>query len=81
MATIEEIKEERAFIHDIASPLMIAMGMVEDLQHNPDNDEKANRDLKLGKAANALSRISDMVKKRRAVLIEKTKQAEGADKL
>ena len=25
MATIEEIKEERAFIHDIASPLMIAM--------------------------------------------------------
>ena len=55
--------------------------MVEDLQHNPDNDEKTNRDLKLGKAANALSRISDMVKKRRAVLIEKTKQAEGADKL
>lgn len=73
MAADEDIKKERAFIHDIASPLMIAMGMVESLQHGLGKDSTDDQKMKATKTIKALNRISDLVKERRSLLIEKTK--------
>ena len=74
MATEDEIKQERAFIHDISSPLMIAMGMVESLHDCLDEDSKEDQELKSSKALKALLRVADLVKERRNELIEKSRQ-------
>ena len=52
-------EEERKFIHDIASPLTVACGMVEAaLDENPGMK-------KLEKALAALNRIADLLRDRR----------------
>lgn len=73
MAVDEFIKKERAFIHDISSPLMIAMGMIESLNNGLDEDSAEDQKMKAEKALKALNRIADLVKERRSLLVEKSK--------
>lgn len=73
MAIDDDIKKERAFIHDLSSPLMIAMGMIESLQTGLDEDNIKDQKMKAEKALKALNRIADLVKERRSLLVEKTK--------
>ena len=63
----EHIKTERKFIHDLASPLMIAMGMVDSVNGKIEDENLKQR---LGKASNALPKMNDILKNRRSGLIE-----------
>lgn len=65
----DKIAEERAFIHDLSSPLMVAMGMVEFAEKKLPPDQEAIV-IKLQKAQKALTRIASLLKDRRSVLIK-----------
>lgn len=63
----EQIKSEREFLHDLSSPLMIAMGMVDAARDKLDPSQ-SEADEKLEKAKNALRRLTDKVNERRQEL-------------
>lgn len=73
MATDDYTKKQRAFIHDISSPLMIAMGMVESLYNGLHIDSKDDQQLKAEKALKALNRLSELVKEHRNELVKNSK--------
>ena len=71
----DRVAEERAFIHDISSPLMVAMGMVDFAETKVPEGEESLR-IKLQKAQKALARMSALLKDRRELLI---KELEASD--
>lgn len=73
---LDRVKEERAFLHDISSPLMITMGMIDYVNSHLQKNELTSDDIekyltKLGKAKNALEKMAQLLKDRRSILIEK----------
>lgn len=65
------INEERSFIHDLSSPLMIAAGMTDlSLSMNTKKEYEKSAE-KLIKAQKALSRMSELLKIRRKTLIDR----------
>ena len=66
-----QIREERSFIHDLSSPLMIAMGMVDFVKMKIDTDTDPKIIERLGKAQKALNRMNELLKERRRALIER----------
>ena len=65
----DKIAEERAFIHDLSSPLMVALGMV-DFTANKLPEEQTALLEKLQKAQKALNRIATLLKDRRSLLLK-----------
>lgn len=69
---LEQIRYERDFIHDLATPLMIAMGMsdyvLNSLEANTEDFER------LTKAKNSLNKINEIIKARRKVLVDQSNQ-------
>ena len=64
--------DERRFLHDLSSPLMIASGLVEVLVNKSQNEpELANASEKLQKVDKALKRIKTLVQERRAEIKSK----------
>lgn len=69
---LEQIKAERTFIHDLATPLMIAQGMVDSVLSKLEvESEEAQR---LQKSAKALGKMANILKERRQVLISQSDQ-------
>ena len=69
---LEQIKAERSFIHDLATPIMIAQGMVDAVESKLPEDS-AERE-RLSKAAKALAKMATILKDRRQALIEQNDQ-------
>ena len=72
----ELIKHQRVFLHDIASPLMIAMGMTESVATQLGEGDIEKHKERLAKAQKALSKISEKLKSNRSSLIEISKPVE-----
>ena len=64
---IEHMMDERKFIHDLASPLMIAMGMVDSVNNKIDDGDLKQR---LEKSKAALDKMNTILRERRTKLIE-----------
>lgn len=62
------VEEQREFLHDLSSPLMIAMGIVEATQLLLTRDGHTAEAERLEKARVAINRMSDMVKANRTRL-------------
>ena len=63
---------QRDFIHDLSSPLTVALGMVDSaLRSTKESDAKAAE--KLEKARSALVKMSEILKSRRQLLIDSEK--------
>ncbi|MCB0412922.1 MAG: hypothetical protein KDD50_01230 [Bdellovibrionales bacterium] len=74
MSEYDLMKEERAFIHDVSSPLMIAIGMVDfavNLCQKEEQEDPEKVIQKLEKAQKALKRIGELLKERRKTLIDR----------
>ena len=69
-----QIREERSFIHDISSPLMIAMGMIDFVNLKIDKDSDPKILERLAKAQKAMDRMNTLLKERRRTLIELMEQ-------
>jgi len=73
---LEAIKEERAFLHDLATPLMVAIGMVDfairNISKEPEDEKTELLLKKLDKSKNALNKITALLKNRRSLLVSKT---------
>lgn len=69
-----QIREERSFIHDLSSPLMVAMGMIDfvDMKIDKESDPKIIE--RLAKAKKALDKMNELLKNRRRSLIERMEQ-------
>lgn len=71
-AEIESMSDERAFLHDIATPIAVAYGMVEAaldaLNARPDVPGNAAEIARLEKALKALDRLVALLKARREVV-------------
>jgi hypothetical protein len=59
------VEEQRQFLHDLSSPLMIAMGIVETTQVLLTRDGHTAEAERLEKARVAITRMSDMLKANR----------------
>lgn len=64
----ELITAQRKFLHDVASPLMIALGMTDTAISQLDDGENEKLRSRLEKSKTALTRISQMLKSNRAML-------------
>ena len=64
----DQVKQERAFLHDMASPLMVAIWMVEAVEMTVDPNDVESK-AKLAKAMKSLLKMTDLLKARRKVLI------------
>lgn len=64
------IREEREFLHDLASPLTVAMGMTESSLLSMDKDDPVKAREKLEKARQALAKISEHLTAHRNKLIK-----------
>ena len=75
---LESIKEERAFLHDLSSPLMVAMGMVDFVSKKIPNETEADEvnKVKMEKAKKALDKLATLLKDRRALLITRMPDTE-----
>ena len=72
MTNYDREKEERAFIHDISSPLMIATGMIDFVSNKIEKEAVDPKILeKLAKAQKALDKMVGLLKNRRKSLIER----------
>ncbi len=77
---MESIQEERKFIHDVSSPLMVALGMIDvgtDILEKKQDIETAQ--VKLEKAKKALDKLTLILKERRTLLIKYTEDIEGPE--
>ena len=72
---LAQIKKERVFVHDLATPIMIAAGML-DVVLNKMDESDLNR-AKVIKAQNAVQKMADLLKNRRTELSNQTKQLTG----
>ena len=66
----ELIKHQRTFLHDIASPLMIALGMTEIVAAKLEQGDVEKHREKLEKAHKSLVKISDSLKSNRSLLVD-----------
>lgn len=73
---LDQIKSERGFIHDLATPLMIAHGMVDAVCSKMEDGNEKERLLKANKA---LQKMTDILKARRETLINQTEEAKGSE--
>lgn len=67
------IRMERDFLHDISSPLMVAMGMLEAATESEEMDKMKEKAQKAGKA---LARMTQMVKNHRKILVHLNTQVD-----
>jgi hypothetical protein len=58
-------KEEREFLHDIATPLMIALGHIEHLIDHPGTEDEERIKYRLDKAFSSLKKLSEKLHERR----------------
>ena len=70
----DKVAEERAFIHDLSSPLMVALGMVDLALSKLPEDEDAVK-TKLQKAKKSLDKMSELLKDRRTQLLERLEKS------
>ncbi|MCB0422387.1 MAG: hypothetical protein KDD61_15415 [Bdellovibrionales bacterium] len=67
--SIEElVLLQRKFLHDVASPLMIAMGMTDSAISQLTGEDQEKLKMRLEKAKVALQRIALMIKENRSTL-------------
>jgi hypothetical protein len=75
---INRLEDQRNFIHDISSPLMVALGMLNvgcNILTKTQDIEKASE--KLAKSKKALEKITLLLNERRSVLIKISEEIEG----
>ncbi len=75
---LESVKEERKFIHDVSSPLMVAIGMLDvgtDILEKKQDIESAQ--VKLEKVKRALDKLTLILKERRTLLMNYSEETEG----
>lgn len=61
-------KDEREFLHDIATPLMVALGHVEHVFEHPGSEDEERTRQRLEKAYNSLKKMSEKLHARRKTL-------------
>ena len=66
---IELLKAQRKFLHDIASPLMIAGGMIETAERVMTDTPNETVSQKLDKAKNAIKKATTLLQENRKLLI------------
>lgn len=76
-ADLEHIKQERAFLHDMASPLTIALGMTSSGMSLLKAGQMEEAVIKLEKAQKALDRMREGLEKRREKLITASESAQN----
>ncbi|MCC7403134.1 MAG: hypothetical protein IT288_01945 [Bdellovibrionales bacterium] len=67
-SALKIVEEQREFLHDLSSPLMIAMGIVEATQALLTRDGHTAEAERLEKARVAINRMSEMLKANRLKL-------------
>jgi|SaaInlStandDraft_5_1057022.scaffolds.fasta_scaffold05175_5 hypothetical protein len=76
---LDHIKEERKFIHDVSSPLMVAIGMLDVSVGVLTNKQDIDGALvKLEKSKKALEKMTAILKERRSSLIKFMEEIEGS---
>lgn len=65
---MEQVLAEREFLHDISTPLMVAMGNLDQVIRKYLNDDPKLALDRLNKATEALQRITERLSDRRSVL-------------
>lgn len=78
----DAIREERAFIHDLSSPLAIASGLLEILAEEliNFNSLEEQQKVRLQKAIGSLEKMKELLRARRSHLIEKQEAEASAKK-
>lgn len=77
MEVVDLITEERKFLHDMASPLTIAQGMLDSALEILRADANTNPNIitKVEKSAKALERMTEMLRARRATIMARQEAA------
>lgn len=72
-------RTERQFLHDLSSPISVALGMLERLaEHVADGGDLDDRDReRVAKAFSALIKIKEMITARRAELLASDPESDG----